>query len=63
MVSDGCQGGFIAIDHVNNEHTAELLKSALLEQWPNAEIRILPCGGLCSYYAEANGIIVGYGWL
>lgn len=63
MVSDGYHGGFIAIDHVNNEHTAELLKSTLLEQWPNAEIKILACGGLCSYYAEASGIIVGYGWL
>ena len=63
MVSDGYHGGFVAIDHVNNEHTVELLKSALLEQWPNAEILTHACGGLCSYYAEESGIIVGYGWL
>lgn len=63
MASDGYHGGFVAIDHVHNDHTAQALKRTILEQWPNAEIQILSCGGLCSYYAEDSGIIVGYEWL
>lgn len=63
MISDGYHGGFVAIDHVNNEHSAELLKNGILDQWPNAEVHIYSCGGLCSYYAEDSGLIVGYDWL
>lgn len=63
MISDGYHGGFVAIDHVRNDHTALALRSAIVEQWPNAEIQILSCGGLCSYYAEDSGVIIGYEWL
>ena len=61
MKSDGYQGGLVFIDHVENEKGAQELADKIRETWPSAEIQILPCGGLCSYYAEQSGLIIGYG--
>lgn len=62
MRGDGYRGGLVYIDHVDNEKGALALKTAIEKEWPNAEIEILTCGGLCSYYAEDSGIIIGYEW-
>ena len=62
MYGDGYRGGMVYIDHVDNLDGAHALKDAILANWPNAEVGILPCGGLCSYYAESTGLIVGYEW-
>ena len=63
MASDGYHGGLVYIDHVDNEKSASELKANIEAQWPQAEVHILPCGGLCSYYAEESGLIIGYEWL
>lgn len=63
MASDGYHGGLVYIDHVDNEKSASELKALIEAQWPQAEVHILPCGGLCSYYAEESGLIIGYEWL
>lgn len=63
MAADGFNGGLVYIDHVDNEDAANDLKSAICTAWPNATVRIIPCGGLCSYYAEESGLIIGYEWL
>lgn len=60
MSSDGCTGGLISIDHVGNADGAARLRDTMLTVWPDAEIVIMPCGGLCSYYAEQTGLIIGY---
>ncbi|MDO4436697.1 MAG: DegV family protein [Coriobacteriaceae bacterium] len=62
MKADGYRGGLVYIDHVSNESGAGALKDAIAAEWPTATIKILPCGGLCSYYAEATGLIIGYEW-
>lgn len=62
MRSDGYRGGMVYIDHVDHEHGADALKEAIETEWPGAEVYVLPCGGLCSYYAEETGLIVGYEW-
>lgn len=62
MEADGYSGGMVYIDHVENEPAAEQLKASILERWPEAEVYILPCGALCSYYAEREGLIIGYTW-
>lgn len=62
MESDGFQGGLVCIDHRDNPAAAEELAAAIKSQWPESEIDIMPCGGLCSYYAEEKGLIIGYGW-
>lgn len=56
----GYQGGKVRIDHCNNPSTAEKLKAALLEKFPNAPITIGITRCLCSFYAEEGGLIVGF---
>lgn len=63
MRSDGFRGGLVYIDHVSNEAGAHALSDSIMIEWPQSQIRVLPCGGLCSYYAEATGLIIGYEWL
>lgn len=63
MAGDGYAGGLVYIDHVDNLEAAEGLKGAILQRWPEATVRVLPCGALCSYYAEESGLIIGYEWL
>lgn len=62
MRSDGYRGGLAYIDHVDNVEGAEELDRAIASEWPQAEVEILPCRGLCSYYAEESGLIIGYEW-
>lgn len=62
MRTDGYRGGMVYIDHVFNESGALSLKDAIVSEWPHAEVFVVPCGGLCSYYAEETGLIIGYEW-
>lgn len=62
MKSDGYEGGPVFIDHVFNEKAARALSDFIRAEWPDAVVTTLPCGGLCSYYAESDGFIIGYGW-
>ena len=62
MASDGFEGGEVFIDHVENLAGAQALGVKIDERWPGSKITIMPCGGLDSYYAEMNGLIIGYGW-
>ena len=62
MRSDGYRGGLAYIDYVDNVEGAEELGRAIASEWPQAEVEILPCRGLCSYYAEESGLIIGYEW-
>lgn len=60
MIGDGYKGGRIKIHHANNISAAELLKSKILEKFPKANIDIGMTGGLCSFYAEQGGLLVGF---
>ena len=50
----------VLISHCHNRECAEMLAAAVREKWANAEVRIMPTRGLCSYYAELGGLIVGF---
>lgn len=50
----------VVISNCLNEEFAQSVKEELLKYWPTANITIIPTRGLCSYYAEANGLIIGY---
>ena len=50
----------VVICHCNNEPLSQELKALILQEWPEAQISIVPNRGLCSYYAEEGGLIVGY---
>ena len=53
-------GGKIRIDHCFNETDANVLKAHVLEKYPNADIKIAETRGLCSFYAEVGGLMIGY---
>ena len=60
MESDGFAGTRADIDHVDNREGAENLREMILARWPAAQVTIRPCRALCSYYAELQGLIIGY---
>lgn len=62
MEADGFTGGEVFIDHVQNEDGARYLSDAIGRTWPGSTCYILPCRALCSFYAENDGLIIGYGW-
>jgi DegV family protein with EDD domain len=60
MIGDGYKGGKVRIHHANNETAANLLRTKILEKFPGAQIEIDVAGGLCSFYAEQGGLLVGF---
>lgn len=60
MFSEGYNGGKVRIHHANNPAAAEMLKSKILEKAPAADVVIDHAGGLCSFYAEQGGLLVGF---
>jgi DegV family protein with EDD domain len=60
MKKAGYVGKKVYIDHCYNEAAAEALKKALLAEFPNAIIKIALTTGLCSFYAEKGGLMIGF---
>ena len=60
MKKDGYTGGKIRIHHCCNLESAKQLKKMILKEFPAALIEIGKTGGLCSYYAEKGGLLVGF---
>ncbi len=60
MKSYGYNGGKVRINHCFNIESAESLKAKILSDFPSADIEIIPCTALCSFYAEEGGLIIGY---
>ena len=56
----GYRGGRVRIGHCQNEVLAQDLCSELLHLFPQADIKSYPLRGLCSYYAERGGIMMGF---
>lgn len=53
-------GGKVRIDHCFNEKDAAALKSLILAAFPSADVIIAKTKGLCSFYAEVGGLMVGF---
>ncbi|MBQ5749490.1 MAG: DegV family protein, partial [Oscillospiraceae bacterium] len=60
LEKEGFRLGKISIGHCQNESAAQQLKSLLLEKFQNAKIEIHKLRGLCSFYAEKGGVLVGF---
>lgn len=60
MKEQGFHGGKVRIDHCFNEEAAKELKSMVLDEFENADVVIGINRGLCSFYAEPGGMLVGY---
>lgn len=55
----GYHGGKIRISHADNLKLAHSVRDKILELYPHADIIVYPMGGLCTYYAEIGGLLVG----
>ena len=60
LVKAGYSGGRIVMAHRSNEKFCQQLSDLILERFPQADIKILPTSGLCSFYAEDGGLLMGY---
>lgn len=52
--------GRVIIAHILNEEGADNLKQAILDKHPEASVEIRKARGLCTYYAQKGGLMVGY---
>ena len=55
-----CKGGKIFIDHCFAEETVQKLAFRIKAEYPHAQIVIRPTRGLCSFYVEPGGFLVGF---
>lgn len=60
METVGFVGGRVRIRHTENPKMAEALAAKIREIWPSCDIRIGANRGLCSYYCEPGGVLVGF---
>ena len=60
MISLGYDGGRVMIAHCFNQEGGASLKRLIKEAFPSARISIYPCRGLCGFYAEEGGLLVGF---
>ena len=56
----GNKGGRCRIGHCQNEAFAQELCAEIRQRFPAADVRCDPLRGLCSYYAERGGIMLGF---
>lgn len=56
----GYAGGKVRIDHCFNLEDATKIKELILSVFPSADIIIGENHGLCSFYAERGGVLVGF---
>lgn len=60
MKEMGFAGGLVRIHHCANEAGVKLLHEHILKDFPAAKVIIDKVGGLCAFYAEYGGMIIGF---
>lgn len=60
MQESGYAGGKVRIRHSDNLNAAEMLSGEIRSGYPDADISIGVNRGLCCYYAEKGGVLVGF---
>lgn len=60
MKKNGFAGGRVRIAHCLNPESAGALRQLVLGEYPDSRVCVEPCTGLCSYYAEKGGLMIGY---
>ena len=53
-------GNLLRVAHCFGEEAALALKDAVLKEFPNTRFQLETTGGLCSFYAEEGGLIIGF---
>ena len=60
LANEGFRDGRMVIAHSFNEEEATTLAKAIHVSYPDAHISMMPAGGVCSYYTEEGGILLGF---
>ena len=60
MAAMGFNGGKVNVAHVCNEELGIAVREHILARWPQAQVTVIPTTGLCSFYAERGGVLVGF---
>lgn len=60
MLKRGYSSGKVRIHHCQNKAAAEALADMIKADFPDAVVVIGETGGLCSFYAESGGLLVGF---
>ena len=60
LIKAGYAGGRIVMAHRSNDKFCQHLSERVRETFPQADIKVLPTSGLCSFYAEEGGLLMGY---
>lgn len=60
MEAAGFKGGNVRIAHCQNAEAAQRFKDMILEKYAGTDVTIHKLRGLCSFYAEKGGVLVGY---
>ena len=56
----GYAGGKVRISHCSNESVALKLKALIQQEFSKAQVEIYKARGLCSFYAEKGGLLIGF---
>jgi fatty acid-binding protein DegV len=60
LETQGLCHGRVSIGHCRNENAALLLKEKIAEKFPQVSVEIHTFRGLCSFYAELGGVLIGF---
>lgn len=60
LANAGFRDGRLIIAHTFNEKEATTLAKAIHVSFPQAHISMMETSGLCSYYTEESGILIGF---
>ena len=60
MRERGFSGGRVILGHAFQETGAQMMRDMILEEFPSSRITIMPLSGLCCYYAEEGGLLIGF---
>ena len=60
MIRAGYKGGRAVITHRNNENICKKIEEKLKEKFSEVEFIVVPTSGICSFYGEEGGMLLGY---
>ena len=60
LEAEGFRSGKVSIGHCLNENAANRLREMILEVFAEAQVEVHAFRGLCSFYAEKGGVLVGF---
>lgn len=60
LKSLGLKNGKVRITHCFNENAGKALKQLIQAEFSKVQVEIYKCKGLCSFYVEKGGLLVGF---